>query len=1090
MQIERLYTIAGQHLSGAVSPLADASLAEPMVWDGDDDAVAAQVAVPQDWPALGAELLSRRLARQGGVPSRLRAIPEPGMPEWLWRREADLEALADLPAEARHTSERDLEQIVTRMAGGLTYAGWKQGVFADAEAARCFFDELRSTLVQRRVSPAAQSWAVLGLWWAYGLGEGVDSAPLTSAVVSAARGERYAGAVHSTNIDDLPPAGTLLPDGERAPGAVAWLRAADQAAAARAKLTGQARDERAVIDIGHTEIDAVLGWKASEEYKAAAMACGSAVLARTLRAVMVACADRSLGDRGYEPQHNAALHSAIVAARGAMVPESAIAKVLDFARQGFTDISFPEFDTEWDSEVWASVGGQHVSLTVRVDDAFLQSAAHTAAARARLDGLLEANWGHGDPALLFTDAVAAWNPIAATHPHLLPGASGDVLLPSGSAAPQATLNLSAFLNASGRLDGAGLTHTCRLWVLALDIMVGMAHSASTNTRALRPIALGYAGLGAVVLAYGVAYDSPAGRALGASVAALVGGAAASASAELAQTLGAFPVFTANRTPLLRVLSNQARAAAGGVQALDGVATPPPMPKPAQCPDPALTAAATTLWQHALQLAQSHGLRNAHLTALSPGGAALLLLGTDAASIDPIPAPVLTLAGPAGFRRQIHPSIPMALAALGYEPAVAARIVGHVAGFGSLRHAPALDHRALRAHGLSREDIDSIEAALPLVSDVRHAVTRWTVSEDTLFHLYQADMTADEDETDMLTHLGFDEKTIAAANRHVYGLGHFAGAVDLQPRHAVVFDGQRAADSAGGGQVSASGQVLMAAAIQPFLSGCVGRNVPLAPETGLGAIDDLVQLAWQTGLRSLAPYREGCRLSQARTINLGLALDAPAEQSAPLARPEAGPAGRLVEGVAEQVAERVVERIVRQAHREKLPGRRKGYTQKASVGGHKVYLRTGEYEDGRLGEIFLDLHKEGPAFRSLVNNFAVAVSLGLQFGVPLEEYVEAFTFTRFEPAGVVQGNETIRMATSVLDYVFRELAISYLGRADLAHATSADLLPDALGTGESQSALPVIHPAASTGYVRAGLRVVGGGARKTRGHQPPSGGAAG
>ncbi len=1084
MQIDRHFTTADQDVFAGLV-LTEPSLgAGQEAWDDEPVAVTPALAVPTDWPGLGADLLARRLARTHGIPARLRAVVESDVPAWLWRHEADVEALASLPADEQTTGERDIRQLINRIAGGLTYAGWKQSSFADERAARIFFDEIRYSLAHRLASPAAQAWAVLGLWWAYGLGQGADLAPLTTATVTAGSGQRMAGAAHSSDLADILPQGTMQADGEISLGSVTWLRAADQAAAARAKLTGQARDERAVIDIDHAEIDAVLGWKAAEEHKAAAMACGSAVLALHLRAVMTACADRSLGDRRWEPRHNAALRTAILAARAALVPDSAIAKVLDFARQGFTVIDFPQFDTEWDSEVWSSVGGQHVSLSVRLTDRFLQSAGGTGEARQRLERVLEAGWGQADPALLFADAVHAWNPVANTHPRLLPGAAGDVLLPADTAAPQATLNLPAFLTTTGRLNAQALVQTCRLWLLALDIMAGMARQPSVNSAALRPVALGYAGLGAVILAHGLAYDSPAGRTLGGTITALVGGAVTLASAELAQGLGAFPAFAENRAVALQVLANQAHAAAGAGRQLRGLSAMPPLPDASLCPDASVSALAGDLWAKALALATEHGLRHAHLTAISPGGAALLLLGTDAAGIDPVPAPVLTQATAAGFRRQIHPAVPLALAALGYEPATAARITAHAAGHGTLRESPAMGHKALRSRGLSREDIEAIEATLPQVADVRQAITRWTVSEETLFHLFGSDDALHDDHNaDLPTLLGFDEQAIATANRHVYGVGTLEGAADLLPRHLPVFDAVRRVGATGQRCVSASGQVLMAAAVQPFLSGCVGRSLALPTETGLGDIDSLLHLAWQTGLRSLAPHREGCRLSQARALPLVV----PAETLAALY--EAPPAARA-EPLAGQVVERVVERIIRQAHREKLPGRRKGYTQKASVGGHKVYLRTGEYEDGRLGEIFLDMHKEGPAFRSLVNNFAVAVSLGLQYGVPLEEYVEAFTFTRFEPAGPVQGNEAIRMATSVLDYVFRELAISYLGRADLAHATPADLLPDALGTGESQSALPPPPSAASNGYVRAGLRVVGGAGRRGRsGGQPPSGGTA-
>ncbi|MEX2409037.1 MAG: vitamin B12-dependent ribonucleotide reductase, partial [Rhodovibrionaceae bacterium] len=251
---------------------------------------------------------------------------------------------------------------------------------------------------------------------------------------------------------------------------------------------------------------------------------------------------------------------------------------------------------------------------------------------------------------------------------------------------------------------------------------------------------------------------------------------------------------------------------------------------------------------------------------------------------------------------------------------------------------------------------------------------------------------------------------------------------------------------------------MAAAIQPFLTGGIDLDIVLPQDAAPEDCSALFQSAWEAGLKSLHIHRQGARLSENPDWDAEIEADR---------LPAAG------QGGAAPVPERIVERIVaRNASRTRLPQRRKGYTQKAQVGGHKVYLRTGEYADGQLGEIFIDMHKEGAAFRSLMNNFAIAVSLGLQYGVPLEEFVEAFTFTRFDPAGEVEGNDAIKVATSVLDYLFRELAVSYLGRTDLANVEPSDLMPDATGKGEAQS--EIIRQVASTGYVRNQFTVFQGG----------------
>jgi ribonucleoside-diphosphate reductase alpha chain len=218
-------------------------------------------------------------------------------------------------------------------------------------------------------------------------------------------------------------------------------------------------------------------------------------------------------------------------------------------------------------------------------------------------------------------------------------------------------------------------------------------------------------------------------------------------------------------------------------------------------------------------------------------------------------------------------------------------------------------------------------------------------------------------------------------------------------------------------------------------------------------------SWKLGLKANAIYRDGSKLSQ--PLAASLIDDADNDDEDAVAAVIQAPAASRAEIVAERIIERVIER-----ERQRLPDRRKGYTQKALVGGHKVYLRTGEYDDGKLGEIFIDMHKEGAAFRSLMNNFAIAISIGLQYGVPLEEYVDAFTFTRFDPAGPVEGNSSIKMATSIIDYVFRELAVSYLERHDLAHAEPHDILPDAMGDGEQTKLMQIAEKTVSKGFVRS------------------------
>jgi ribonucleoside-diphosphate reductase alpha chain len=281
---------------------------------------------------------------------------------------------------------------------------------------------------------------------------------------------------------------------------------------------------------------------------------------------------------------------------------------------------------------------------------------------------------------------------------------------------------------------------------------------------------------------------------------------------------------------------------------------------------------------------------------------------------------------------------------------------------------------------------------------------------------------------------------------------------------------------------------MLAAAQPFISGAISKTINMPNEATVEDCKAAYILSWKLALKANALYRDGSKLSQ--PLQSQLIADESEDEDVIEAFLDK-PAAARAAGLAEKIVEKVVERIVVMRERERMPDRRKGYTQKAVVGGHKVYLRTGEYDDGRLGEIFIDMHKEGAALRSLLNNFAIAVSLGLQYGVPLDEYVDAFTFTRFEPSGPVQGNDSIKYATSILDYVFRELAVSYMERFDLAHVDPTGEGFDALGKGVEEG-----RPSPDTRYVSKGLtrsrtdrlKVMSGGGEAST--SPATGGSSG
>ncbi|HEX5452161.1 MAG TPA: vitamin B12-dependent ribonucleotide reductase, partial [Stellaceae bacterium] len=664
----------------------------------------------------------------------------------------------------------------------------------------------------------------------------------------------------------------------------------------------------------------------------------------------------------------------------------------------------------------------------------------------------------------------------------------------------ASLNLLAFRGDDGSFAVDDFRHAVRLWTLVLEISVMMAQFPSREiarlSYAYRTLGLGYANLGGLLMAIGIAYDSEAGRALAAAITALLTGTSYATSAEMAAALGAFPGFDKNREAMLRVIRNHRRAAHGDSDGYEGLAIPPVPLAAAQCPDPALADAAGAAWDEALALGEQHGYRNAQVSVIAPTGTIGLVMDCDTTGIEPDFALVKfkKLAG-GGYFKIINRLVPQALRSLGYGEEEIAAIERYALGQGTLAGAPAINHQILAAKGFDEAALQALEGALASAFDIKFAFNKWTFGEDLLTGPLgiAAELLADPG-FDLLAALGFSRAEIDAANLYCCGAMTLEGAPHLQPEHLPVFDCASPCGPRGTRAIPVEGHIRMMAAAQPFITGAISKTINMPNAATIGECKEAYRLSWRLGLKAVALYRDGSKLSQPLAATLFGDDEAAEDEAAALY--ELTPAQRTPV-VAERVVERIVERVVSRAARTRLPDRRKGYTQKATVGGHKVYLRTGEYEDGRLAEIFIDMHKEGSAFRSLMNNFAIAISLGLQYGVPLDEYVEAFTFTRFEPSGIVEGNDTIKMSTSILDYIFRELAISYLGRSDLAHVEPADLMPDTVGKGvaaesnwpgqnlrepgDSGAAVAaMMQRVASQGYVRKGLTVLQGGGRRSGG----------
>ena len=1077
--------------------------------------------VPEHWSQVAADILAQKYFRKAGVPAAAERVEESTLPSWLWRSVPDQNALDSLPEEDRFGGETDARQVFDRLAGTWTYWGWKVGYFTTEKDARAFFDELRYMLAMQMGAPNSPQWFNTGLHWAYGIdgpSQGHYYADFATGEIKASESAYEHPQPHACFIqsidDDLVNEGGImdlwvrearlfkygsgtgsnfsslrgenepLSGGGKSSGLMSFLKIGDRAAGAiKSGGTTRRAAKMVVVDIDHPDIEAYINWKVIEEQKVAALVTGSRILSERLNAILKACVNcESDGDGCFDVKLNPVLKREVKAARKAKVPDNAIRRVIQFARQGYTSIHVPIYDTDWDSEAYRTASGQNSNNSVRVTDEFLRAVeadadwhltfrkngkvAKTLKARELWEEIGSAAWACADPGIQFHTTINDWHTCPASGEIKASNPCSEYMFLDDTACNLASLNLMAFRREDGSFDAEAYEHAIRLWTVVLEIAVAMAQFPSRRIAQLsyeyRTLGLGYANIGGLLMASGIPYDSPEARSLCGALSAIMTGVSYATSADMARELGPFPAFAPNREHMLRVMRNHARAARGEAQGYEDLQTAPVPLDHASCPDPKLLAHAVHAWERAIGLGRQYGYRNAQATVIAPTGTIGLVMDCDTTGIEPDFALVKfkKLAG-GGYFKIINRTVPVGLAALGYDGAAIRRIVDYAVGRGSLAGAPGVNHESLAAKGFTPEKIAAVEKAVATAFDIKFVFNKWTLGE--AFLIGTVGLPAerlDQPDFDLLTEIGFSKREIEAANEYACGAMTLEGAPGLDTKHFPVFDCASPCGRNGKRFLSVESHIRMMAAAQPFVSGAISKTINMPNEASVDDCKEAYFLSWRLALKANALYRDGSKLSQ--PLNAQLLADEVDEQEEVLAsivadQPQAQRAMVLAERLTQRVAELEEEkarlehrlREDRRGLRERLPDRRTGYIQKAVVGGHKVYLHTGEYGDGRLGEVFLDMHKEGAAFRSLMNNFAIAVSVGLQYGVPLEEFVEAFTFTRFEPAGLVRGNAKIKNATSILDYIFRELAISYLERNELAHVNPSENGHTGVGSGEDQ-----------------------------------------
>ena len=1126
MKIERQFTEAGK---GAYVDLDFVTtVSEIRNPDGTIVFRLDDVEVPRTWSQVASDVIAQKYFRKAGVPSKLEKVKEADVPEFLWRSQAAKGAVMG--------GETSSKQVFDRLAGAWAYWGWKGGYFTGEEDALAYYDEMRHMLATQRAAPNSPQWFNTGLHWAYGIdgpAQGhhyvdyatgkltrskssyehpqphacfiqsvcddlVNDGGIMDLWVREARLFKY-GSGTGTNFSSLRGAGENLSGGGKSSGLMGFLKIGDRAAGAiKSGGTTRRAAKMVIVDADHPDIEDFINWKVIEEQKVASIVAGSKMHEEKLNGLFAAIKswDGAICD-AYDPRKNTVLKEAVKATKKVAIHETYVKRVLDYARQGHTSIEFPTYDTDWDSAAYSSVSGQNSNNSIRVTNAFLKAVekdadwnlidrvngqpVKTIKARDLWAQVGHAAWACADPGIQYHDTVNDWHTCPEDGAIRGSNPCSEYMFLDDTACNLASMNLLTFLK-DGLFQTEDYMHASRLWTITLEVSVMMAQFPSKEIAQrsydFRTLGLGYANIGGLLMNMGYGYDSDEGRALCGALTAIMTGIAYATSAEMASELGAFPGYKKNAKHMLRVMRNHRKAAGGSLDGYENLAVKPVPLDHDNCPDNRLIEVAMATWDKALKLGEKHGYRNAQSTVIAPTGTIGLVMDCDTTGIEPDFALVKfkKLAG-GGYFKIINRSVPAALENLGYGLAQIEEIISYAVGHGSIGNSPAINHTSLAGHGFGVNELAKVDAALESAFDIRFVFNQWTLGEEFCTQVLGIPVEKLSDPSfDLLRSLGYSKADIDAANNHVCGTMTLEGAPHLKAEHYHIFDCANPCGKTGTRFLNVDSHITMMAAAQSFISGAISKTINMPNDATIEDCQKAYELSWSLGVKANALYRDGSKLSQPLAASL-VEDDEEAQEIF-----ESGSQQQKATVLAEKVVEKIIVKELIKSHREKMPQRRKGYTQKAIVGGHKVYLRTGEYEDGNLGEIFIDMHKEGAGFRAMMNNFAIAVSVGLQYGVPLEEFVDAFTFTKFEPAGMVQGNDSIKNATSILDYVFRELAVSYLDRTDLAHVKPEGASFDDLGKGVEEGvsnvselsdtaaskSLEVLKQISSTGYLRKRL----------------------
>ena len=881
------------------------------------------------------------------------------------------------------------------------------------------------------------------------------------------------GSGTGSNFSRIRGAGEPLSGGGSSSGLLSFLKIGDRAAGAiKSGGTTRRAAKMVTLDLDHPDIEEYIDWKSSEEEKVSALVIGSNILQKHANSLMDAIWEFGDDDGRFDQKTNPHLRRAMVRAIREHVPQPHIQRILDLSKQGWKGVDFEILDTNWQGEAYLTVSGQNSNNSVRVPNQFMDSVKQggdwnlywrtelerseaedrepepckTMDAGDLWDKVAYTAWACADPGVQFDTTINEWHTCPEGGKINGSNPCSEYMFLDDTACNLASINLLHYYDLNTQtFHIEDFRHSVRLWTTTLEISVLMAQFPSEEiarkSYEYRTLGLGYCNIGSLLMHMGIPYDDERAYAICGAITSIMCGETYSTSAEMASILGPFADYERNSEHMLRVMRNHRRAAHDSpVDDYEGLTVSPMGINAKKCPKDLLEAARES-WDRAVREGEEHGYRNAQTTVIAPTGTIGLIMGADTTGVEPQFSLVQfkTLAG-GGSLRIVNKGVPSALRRLGYSDSECKTIEEYIIGTGKIAGCPSLPVDRLMEAGLSAKDLTEIESKMGDVFDIRSAFAPSLLGKELCTG--SLGMTEEQYEDaffDTLGFLGFTQEEVEAAGEHIFGNLTIEGAPGLKEEHLAVFDCATPCGSKGTRSIAWPAHVKMMAAAQPFISGAISKTINMPSNSTVDDVREAYNLSHTTMNKACAVYRDCSKLSQPLMNKLVEDTDLTEEIS------EEDPIERMVEetvkvlpvpeAVAQPVAESFVDFI---ATRRALPDKKRATSTKARIGGHSVRLITGEYPDGKLGEIILVTSKEGAAWRAMLNQFAIAVSIALQHGVPLEAFIKVFTFQKFEPSGqVVGGSGRVKMASSLVDWIFRELAIEYAGRDDLAHVAAED-----------------------------------------------------